>query len=105
MGQPNEIPDAVVRYLQTLLYVCYHISEVDVEKKSLAGYLRPEYLAKVVGNERAAYVQALSWVTDHPEYPYRELLPNIRFSNEDCVKLLQIFLSHIKTMDQHTPNT
>jgi hypothetical protein len=93
-----DIPEHIIPYLKIILYFCFHISEVNEEKQSLARYLRPEYLTRVVGDQRAAFLEALSWAIEHPENPYREVLPDIRFSDEDCLKLLQIFFSHIKSL-------
>lgn len=92
------IPGELAPFLRIILYFAFHISEVNEEKKSLARYLRPEYLRKVIGDQKDDYIQALSWALEHPNCIFRELLPDIKFSNEDCVKLLGIFLTHIRAL-------
>lgn len=98
MENNSAIPDEVIPFLRIILYFTFHISEVNEEKKSLIRYLRPDYLSRVVGEQKEDFVRSLSWVVDNPNKPYKELLPDIRFSNEDCVKLLSIFLSHMRRM-------
>jgi hypothetical protein len=89
------VPEDKAPFLRIILYFTFHISEVSEQRNSLVRYLRPEYLRKVVGTQKADYVNALSWAVEHPDLVFRELLPDIKFSNEDCIQLLKIFLSHI----------
>lgn len=98
MSNDIMIPVSIIPFIKVILYFTFHISDVDEEKKSLARYLRPEYLKKVVGGQKDEYLQALIWAVEHPDFAYRGLLPEIEFSNEDCVKLLRIFLSHIQKL-------
>lgn len=98
MENNSDIPDEVIPFLRIILYFTFHISEVNEEKKSLTRYLRHEYLNRVVGEQKEDFIRSLSWALDNPNKQYKAVLPGIKFSNEDCVKLLGIFLSHMRRM-------
>ena len=98
MSENSKIPEEIIPFLKIILYFTFYISEVNEEKKSLTRYLRPEYLRKVIGTQKDDYEQALSWAVEHQDYEFRTVLPDIKFSNEDCLKLLRIFLSHIRAL-------
>jgi len=96
MGSAIVIPEEVAPFLKIVLYFTYHISEVD--EKSLLRYLRPEFLRKVVGRQRADYECALSWAVEHSDAEFQTLLPDIKFSNTECLKLLRFFLLNIRSL-------
>lgn len=98
MSNITIIPENIVPFVRIILYFTFHISEVNEEKSSLTRYLRPAYLEKVIGEQKDDFVHALTWAVEHPDCAYREVLPEVEFSNEDCVKLLRIFLSHIQAL-------
>lgn len=94
----TEIPAHIVPFLKIVLYFAYHIQEVDENKKSLSRYLRPEYLSKVIGAQAEDYDKALTWSIEHPNLAYRNVLPDIALSNDDCVKLMEVFRRHIRAL-------
>lgn len=98
MNENSMIPEEIAPFLRIILYFTFHISEINEEKKSLTRYLRPEYLRKVIGTQKDDFERALAWSVEHPNCAFRDVLPDIKFSNEDCVKLLGIFLSHIRAL-------
>ncbi|MFT0737353.1 hypothetical protein [Ralstonia wenshanensis] len=94
----NEIPAEIVPFLKIILYFAYHVQEVDETQKSLGRYLRPEYLKKVVGAQADDYDKALSWSIEHSHLAYRDVLPDVALSNEDCIKLMGLFRKHIRAL-------
>jgi hypothetical protein len=98
INDESMVPEDKAPFLRIILYFTFHISDVNEEKRSLSRYLRPEYLRKLVGVQVADYEDALSWALEHPDYAYSELLPDIQFSNEECVRLLEVFLVHIRAL-------
>ena len=99
-----EIPPRVKGALWIILYHGYHIRSVDESTRSFKFFLRPEWLRKPVGdnNKPKDLVELLDWALEHSALPYREILPDLPLSGEDCLKLIKIFRDHIHAMDLAT---
>ena len=104
MKNTNGIPEEYIPYLKTILHFTFYISSVNAKKKSLGRFLRRDYLRKVVLDHQKQYLEALTWATEHPDHSYNELLSGIEFSNQDCLKLFQIFIDHIRVVHDEGPD-
>lgn len=104
MQDTDNIPEAHIYYIEAILFFTHSISAVDAKKKSLQQYLRREYLRKLTDGCQEEYIEALTWAIEHPQVSYRTLQPGIEFSNEACVKLFQIFLDHIRLVNDDGPD-
>jgi hypothetical protein len=107
MDYNTDIPEEIYKYLLPFLVATYRISSADPKKPSLHGLLERSYLQKWIGERRVLFIPALRWALEHPDRDYQVFLPEgarERFSNEDCVKLLALFLRSLEHLYDEGPD-
>jgi hypothetical protein len=103
----TDIPQEVYLRLLPLFYAMRKVSAVDVRRPSVADLLGRKSLREWLGHNQQPIIVALKWALTHPDKDYRVFLQDddrLRFTNQDCLKMLGLFLRSFEHLDDDGPD-
>lgn len=104
----TDIPEEI--YLKLLPFICITDSirsSVDPTEFSLGHVLKRDYLRRWFGDRYTQFMPALKWAVEHPEKNYHVFVDDrhkARFTNEDCMKLMKLFLRSFEHINDEGPD-
>lgn len=81
--------------LSHVMYNLYYLNDLD--SIDFFNTIVDKLKYNRTGQEIEMFIKALEWAIKHKEYSFKEILPNIRFSNTEILLFMQRFLDVLKS--------